>query len=131
MASSLSRRKLAQYAADQLQAGNKDTLLTQLAAYLIETKSERRLGLLVRDIEAALAEKGTVVAEVTSATPLTNDIKTAIARLLKTEDLHIRETIDASVLGGVRIEASGRRYDGTMRRKLNKLTTMSAKEGIQ
>lgn len=130
MAAPLSRRRLAAYIADQLKAGNHD-VIKQTAAYLIETKSERSASLLVRDIELALSEKGTVVADVTTATKLTDELKTAIGRLLKTDDLHIRETIDTSVLGGVRIEASGRRYDATMRRKLNKLKTISAKEGVK
>lgn len=130
MATSLSRRRLAVYIADQLRAGN-PAIIQQAAAHLVAAKAKRSVDLLVRDVELALAEKGTVVADITTASKLTEELKTAIARLLKTDDLHIRETIDTSVLGGVRIEASGRRYDATMRRKLNKLKTMSAKEGTK
>jgi len=50
----LSRRKIAALYADELLAGHKD-VVKKLAAYLIESRRERELDLIVRDIEAALA----------------------------------------------------------------------------
>lgn len=126
----ISRRRLAGYVADRLKAGDKN-VIKQLAAYLIETDNERAVDVVVRDIEAALARRGTVVADVVTATKLTEDLKAAVAALLDTNDLHVRETIDPSVLGGVRVEATGRRYDATMRRRIEKLKTMSAKKGAK
>ena len=77
----MSRRKLAKYAAEQLLAGN-DAVLEEIAGFLIYEKHEREVELLARDIEVELAERGTVVATVESATPLDAATKDAIKRLL-------------------------------------------------
>ena|SRR5690349_9281054 len=122
MAVRLSRRKLAAYAADKLQAGaSVSESLKEIAAYLIDTRRTRELELLVRDIEDALATRGTVVADVTTAHALTAELKTAISKLVGSKNLQLRETIDASVLGGVRIDIPGKRFDGTMRHTLTAL----------
>lgn len=117
----LSRRKLADFIADKLQSGEAEDVLKQAAAYLIETKQTGRVELLVREIESALASRGTVVADVTSARLLKNAEKTEIAKLLGTKNLQIRENIDPTVLGGVRIEAAGRLLDATLKRKIDLL----------
>ena len=77
----VSRRKLAKYAAEQLLAGN-DAVLEEIAGFLIYEKHEREVELLARDIEAELAERGTVVATVESTTPLDEATKGAIKKLL-------------------------------------------------
>jgi len=77
----VSRRKLAKYAAEQILAGN-DAVLEEIAGFLIYEKHEREVELLARDIEVELAERGTVVATVESATPLDAATKDAIKRLL-------------------------------------------------
>ena len=77
----VSRRKLAKYAAEQLLAGN-DAVLEEIAGFLIYEKHEREVELLARDIEVELAERGTVVATVESATPLDAATKDEIKRLL-------------------------------------------------
>lgn len=77
----VSRRKLAKYAAEQLLAGN-DAVLEEIAGFLIYEKHEREVELLARDIEVELAERGTIVATVESATPLGEATKDAIKRLL-------------------------------------------------
>lgn len=118
----ISRRKLAAYVADKLASGApaKD-IIEQTAAYLIETNQTKDVELLVRDIEEALMIRGIVIADVTAAHPLTNDAKDAIGHLLAAKDLHIRETTDRAVLGGIRVDVPGKRYDGTLRRKINLL----------
>ena len=77
----VSRRKLAKYAAEQLLAGN-DAVLEEIAGFLVHEKHEREVELLARDIEVELAERGTVVATVESATPLDEATKDAVKRLL-------------------------------------------------
>ena len=77
----VSRRKLAKYAAEQILAGN-DAVLEEIAGFLIYEKHEREVELLARDIEVELAERGTIVATVESATPLDAATKDAIKRLL-------------------------------------------------
>lgn len=122
MAVRLSRRKLAAYVADELQAGaSVSKVLREVAAYLIDTRRTRELELLVRDIEDALATRGTVVADITSAHALSAELKSEINALVGAKKLQIRETIDESVLGGLRIDVPGKRFDGTIRHKLTAL----------
>ena len=119
MAGRLSRRKLALYAVDKLHGGAKSSdVIKEVAAYLVETRRTRELDLLVRDIEGELAARGTVVADVTTARPLTDALKKQISTLVNAKDLHLREMIDPSLLGGMRIDIPGKRFDGTLRRKL-------------
>ena len=126
MAQRVSRRKLAAYVADRL--GGTETAraaLKEAAAYLVETRRTRELGLLVRDIESALAVRGTVIADVTSAHPVSAALRVEIARLVGVEKLELRESVDPDVLGGIRVDIPGERYDATVRRKL---TALKAKQ---
>ena len=75
------RRKLAQHAAERLLKGDA-AVIDELAALIIAERREREIDLLVQDIEAELAEHGTVVATVESATPLDEATKDAVKRLL-------------------------------------------------
>lgn len=122
MAGRVSRRKLAHYVVNKLESGAPArTILKELAAYLTETRRNREYELIVRDIEDLLAERGTVVADVTSARPLGAIARKDIEKIIGAKDVQLRETVDPDVLGGVRIDMPGSRYDGTIRYKLNAL----------
>ena len=126
MAMRLPRRKIAAFVADKLVSGEKPALaLREAAAFLVDTRRTREQELLVRDIEDALAERGVVVANVTSAHPLTGTLKAEIAKLAGGKTVRLRETVDPAVLGGVRVDVPGKRFDGTIRRKL---TALKAKQ---
>lgn len=120
----LSRRKIAAYFADEVVAGR--DVVEPLAAYLIESKRIREVSLIVRDIEAALLERGILVADVASSYALADDTQKAITNYLKdktkAKDIHLRQSVDASLLGGVRIETPDGRLDTTLRHRLNQLT---------
>ena len=75
------RRKLARHAAERLLAGDV-AVIDELAALIVSERREREIDLLVQDIEAELAERGTVVATVESARALDAATKDAIKRLL-------------------------------------------------
>lgn len=75
------RRKLAQHAAERLLKGDA-VVIDELAALIIAERREREIDLLVQDIEAELAERGTVVATVESARALDAATKDEIKRLL-------------------------------------------------
>ena len=77
----VSRRKLAKYAAEQILAGN-DAVLEEIAGLLIYEKHEREVDLLVRDIEAELAERGEIVASVESARALDDSTRRKIEQFL-------------------------------------------------
>lgn len=120
----LSRRKIAAYFADEAIAGR--SIATQLAAYLIESKRVREATLIVRDIEAALADRGVLLADIASSRSLAADTEKAITDYLKqttgASKVHVRSHVDPHLLGGVQIDTPGQRLDNTLRRKLNQLT---------
>lgn len=118
----ISRRKLASFVADTISHGAPaDEVINQTAAYLIEARQTHDVELLGRDIEEALMVNGIVIADVTAARPLTSESTSAIAALLGAKQLHVRETADASIIGGILVKVSGKRYDATLRHKLNVL----------
>lgn len=124
----LSRRKLSDYAASRLLAGD-DTksVMRELAAHLVDTRRTRELELIVRDIEARLLTNGTALVEVVSARELSSEAKKAVETMVKTEhsgvkDVILRERIDESLIGGVRVELPGSIADFTVKATLDKLT---------
>ena len=128
MAGRLSRRRIATYITDGLVGGtHKATLLEQLAAHLIETRRTNELGLIVRDIEYQLAEKGHLSATITSAYDLTAETKKAIESFVKDKtkatNVSLTTMIDPSVLGGVKISLPGREINQTVAHQLTVLKT--------
>lgn len=127
----VSRRKIAQFVADGIQSGNGKDALTKAAAYLIDSKQTRSVDLLVRDVEEILAGDGVVVADVTSARPLSKKDKDAVADLLGATQLHVREIIDPSVLGGLRVETTGKRLDATLKTRIDSLKEIDSRKGTK
>jgi F-type H+-transporting ATPase subunit delta len=119
MAQRVSRRKLAAYVADQLMAGNKK-IMQEIAAYLIETGREREAELLARDIEFALSKRGTTVVRAASAHELTSTLRAQIESMVG-GTVQLQETVDPTLLGGVRVDTPGQRFDGTLSHKLASL----------
>ena len=132
MAAGFSRRRLAAYVAEQIAAGAEvSALLQQVAACLIDTRATRDVDVVAATIEEALAERGIVVAEVTTA----HALSAALQKQLKTEvtalaeqsgtapvtSVQLRQVVDPSVIGGVKIALPGQRYDGTIQHKLTAL----------
>lgn len=125
--SQLTRRRLAVFAAERLLAGDQPAgLVKQLAAYLIDHRRQSEVELLVADIALALEElAGHGRATVTTARPMSAAARRAVIDLLKNEldikTVELEERVDESVIGGVRIETADTTYDGTVRRKLQRL----------
>lgn len=120
----LSRRKIAAYLADELIAGRPVAKL--LAAYLVESRRVREATLMVRDIESALADRGTLLADVSTSRELAADTKKEITDYLQqvsgASSIELRSHVDPHLLGGVRIDTPGSRLDKTLRHRLNQLT---------
>ncbi len=120
----ISRRKIAAYVADELISGH--DAVRQLAAYLVDSGRIREAELIVRDVEAALADRGVLVADIASSRDLGSDTKKAITHYLQestgANDVHLRQEVDADLLGGVSINTPGHRFDTTLRHRLNQLT---------
>lgn len=120
----LTRRELADYTADQLVAGNQH-VVEELAAYLVESRRTREARLVVRDVESALARRGVVVAHVGVARPLESSARAALEEVLRqtfdARQLHLDETIQPELLGGIKVAAADMELDSTARRRLNQL----------
>ena len=114
----LSRRKLAKYAVDAQANGNLAAALSEIAAYLTESRRLRETELVVRAIEDELAARGTVVARVATARPLGSGLQDAIKQLVDAKEISIVESIDPNLIGGVRIETPGKLLDATVKRKI-------------
>lgn len=125
MSQRVSRRKLADTVAADLVAGKSVAdVMERLAAYLVVENRTTESELIVRDIETALADRGKVIADVTTARPLTDKARKDLTAHLPTKNTEIREHVDPEVLGGVRLEFSGQRLDATLARKIETLTTL-------
>lgn len=122
MAQRLSRRKLSDYAAKRLAAGeNQLKVIRELAAYLVDMGRTREQELLVRDLEQALAVNGIVIADVASAYALSSQLKLEVKKLVGGSRVQLREVVDPTLLGGIRVDIPGKRFDGTIRYKLQAL----------
>ena len=125
MAQAISRRKIAQYAAKQITAGKTEASIQEIAAYLVQTGREREADLIVRDIEMQLASSGTVLAKVTTAHPLSAQLRQSVQALIAAHTVYINEVIDPTILGGIRVELPGKQFDGTLRHKLTMLNELT------
>lgn len=123
----ISRRKLAEHATGRLLKDDTPSdVLNELAAYLIDTKRTNESDLVVRAIEDALLSRGVVLATVTSARELSDDARSDIEQLVRSEysgvsSVLLREIIDSSVLAGVKISLPDAQLDTTAKSKLEKL----------
>lgn len=119
MSQKISRRKLAGYVVDRFESGaSLGVLLQEVAAYLVDSKRTREADLVVRAIEDVFAERGLVVARVTTAHPLTDTLRREISELVGGDNVHLDEIVDSTVIGGVRIDTPGKSLDATIKRKL-------------
>jgi len=124
----VSRRKLAKYAAEQIMASN-DTIMEEIASLLVYEKRQREIELLVRDVEAELAEHGEIVASVESARKLDVDTKREIEKYLMSavgannnkSKVTLKESIDPTLIGGFKLRTPTATLDATIAKKLNDL----------
>ncbi|QHN42721.1 hypothetical protein GII36_02525 [Candidatus Mycosynbacter amalyticus] len=119
----LSRRKIAELWAEELLKGRDIT--GNIAAYLVTERRVDETDLIVRDTESALAARGVVVADLTSANGLSSESRAAIEKFLivsmNAKKVAFREATDPSVIAGVRVETAGQQLDATLRTRLNQL----------
>jgi len=125
--SKVSRRALAQWAADQLIAGEPAKgVAKHLAASLSEAGIDNQVDFLINDIEWELEQRGSlVVGKVTTAEPFSKQLETSLKTQLKkisgAKEVTLENQVDKSVLGGIRVETSKHVWDQTISRKLAEL----------
>lgn len=124
----ISRRVLVRTIVDQLENETVPVVMRRLAAYVIEHKMSRHLELILSDIEAELARRGVVIADVTSARPLVDESREAILDYIRgltgVKSPELREKIDQDLLGGVIIKVAGTELDSSLKTKLQRLKTI-------
>ncbi len=128
MAQRLSRRKLAEHFVRSLESGaTADALTTQLAGYLVDVRRTREASLIIRDIEALLADQGTILGTVTTAFDLDTATKKAIEQRIAHETgatkVSLAERVDTDVIGGYKVSIPGKTLDQTVATQLTTLKT--------
>lgn len=127
MAGRISRRSVAQYVAKRLLDGD-ETVVSQLAAYLIDNKRIKELDLYVHDIEIALQQNGVTVATITSARALADTTKREVTAYIKqmcgSTTVELRESVDPTLIGGIKLRTPSAEYDTSVRRRLTTLRKM-------
>ncbi|MBL8159674.1 F0F1 ATP synthase subunit delta [Candidatus Saccharibacteria bacterium] len=126
MAQRLSRRLVVRAFVDGLTRGkDRKALVRSLAAYLIETKQAKQLDSYLADISRELTRHGIATAEVTSVHKLSagvaESLKQIVARHTGAHRVALNQTIDESLIGGVRLSFDGLEIDESVRTKLNRL----------
>ncbi len=123
----LSRRTIAVYAADQLLNGKPaKTVAKDLSALLVASARQKDVDFLLEDIAWELEErKAVVTANITTTDSLNLALENEIKRLLEaatgSRQISLENTIDKSVIGGVRIATATKVWDFTVSRKLSEL----------
>ncbi len=124
----LSRRKIAEYVADELHTGaNVKQLAQKAVAYLQDEGQLNQWELLMRDIEDVLATKyNTVAAHVTTARPLDAATRKQLATFIKEAEqadaaVIVSETVDESLIGGVIVQTPEKVLDSSVQNKLKQL----------
>lgn len=124
----ISRRKLAEYIADQLKAGaSVKKLVAHVIAYLQEERQIQQWELLLRDVEDILATKyGVVSTHMTTARPADDHTRSQLVDFIKRAEqassvIITSETIDEDMIGGVVVYTPSNTFDSSVRSKLKQL----------
>ncbi len=108
--------------ADRLLPATAQPLTRDFLHFLLDRRRERVLPLSAEEFAGLLREqRGEAVAEVVSAAPLDATARAdLIARLgeLTRKKITLQETVDATLLGGVRVKVGSMLLDGSARRRL-------------
>lgn len=124
----MSRKQVARYIAQAWTEKSvpRKKLIKQMAAYLLESKTPHATVQLVNDIKKEIqASYGIIVANTTSARPLDAATRKEVDKVIKEitggKRVVLDESIDASLLGGVKARTPEMEFDVSVRGKLNAL----------
>lgn len=124
----VSRRKLAEYIAEQLKAGAPvKKLVAQVVAYLQEERQLQQWELLLRDVEDVLATQyGVVSVHIVSAREMDTALRTQLVDFIKQAEqvssvVITSETINPNIIGGAIVRTPSNTFDSSVRNKLKQL----------
>ena len=127
-----SNKTVARAVVAELQAGRSIKRVSKsLASYLIEERRMNDVGAIIRDVEKQmLVLDKTLYVHATAAHELSAAMRKEIGALFADKSdakhVHIEETINPDVIGGVRCETAEHRLDLTVRRQLQRLKGSAA-----
>lgn len=114
----------------ELFAGAGSPEAVAVASSVVERGHAAQLGdVLAAYGKIAEAERGIVVAEVTTAVPMADDTRASMVQKLSAalgRPVSLREKVDASIIGGVRINVGGRVLDGSLSSQLDAMRSALA-----
>ncbi|MFT4532294.1 MAG: F-type H+-transporting ATPase subunit delta [Candidatus Saccharimonadales bacterium] len=120
--------KLVNFTVTELEDGKSlDSVAQKVAAYLVDERKTREAPALMRAIEAEMNKRGSTQISITSATELSDAIKSQLAKALGADNPVFNTEIDPSVIGGAVARAGETELDLTVRTKLNKFKQAVAK----
>ncbi len=98
-------------------------LAREIAAYLLAERRTAELESILRDIMQYRMEHGVLEAEVVTAHEITGQVTGEVKQLLQAaypnaKTVHVANRLDASVIGGLRIDMANEQLDMTARAKL-------------
>lgn len=133
MADVISRRLLARVMADKLfeaDGTERSRWLQALAAYIVEHKLVDQAELLVSDIAHELfVRKGVLSVSVTSARPLTDQLRADLTAYLQSQTgasrITLDESVDEQLLGGLVARTPDAEIDLSIRKQLQQLAAMA------
>ncbi len=109
------------------------TYLHNLFSLLVHNHREGYLDMIYKRFVALRTEKeGIVQVQVVTAHALSQEDRQRLSERLEKglqQRVRLEESVDADLLGGVRIEVDGKVLDGTLRARLNNLKTVLAGQG--
>lgn len=118
-----SRTQVATYVADHLAAGRADAVQAA-AAWLVDAGRGRDARYLARDIAAVMEERGHVLAEVTTARPMSAEARRLVETFIKettgARELELVTSVDPALIGGLKIELPTATLDASVQAKLDK-----------
>jgi len=102
-------------------------LATQIAGYLLDEHQTKDVEAIMRDVMTTRARTGVIETAVTTAFPLSSQVKSEVQALLTKEyptakQFVLQQTVDPDVLTGIRIQTPDKQLDETARGKLENLT---------
>lgn len=116
----ISKNQLAVYAVDRLESGvNLDRVARELAGFLLHERRTREASDVLRAIDVEMSKRGRSNVTITSAFPVSSEIKRLLADMLSAQNPKFDEVIDPNVIGGVAARAGEHTIDLTVRTKLN------------
>lgn len=124
----VSRRVLARFVAEAIadsSVKDREKLVKELAAYVVEHKLQGQIELILADISANLSRLGHIEASVTTARPLTDALRAELTayvrRVENAKSVVLQESVDPSLIGGVIVETPNQRLDSSLATKLKRL----------